>query len=286
MERDLGVTFAGGGNRCFYQMGLLNAWPRDLWERVAGVATCSAGACVAVTWFSGRADETHAYWCERCRAVTSNFDWSRLLRGERPAPQYEIYRDTMRHMLAEGGLERVQALPFPILILASRLPRGVPAAAAVLLALAAYQLEKRLRPQMVHPSWGRAVGFTPEVIDARACRDVEELTDAILASSATPPFTPVASIGGRTLLDGGMIDNVPAFLAEGIPGVRRNLVLLSRPYPPEVTGRHGDRLYLAPTREVPIDRWDYTRPHLLGETIRMGEAEAEVHAPMLAQFLA
>ena len=218
--------------------------------------------------------------------MTSNFDWSKLLRGERPAPQYEIYRDTMMHLAAEGGLERIRALPFPVLILAARLPRGVPAPAAVLLALAAYQLEKLVRPTMVHPSWGRAVGFAPEVIDARDCRDPEELTAAILASSATPPFTPVGSLRGRALLDGGMVDNVPAFLADGLPGVRRNLVLLSRPYPREALGRHGSRLYLAPTRPVPIDRWDYTRPHLLAETIRMGEGEAELHAPALAAFLA
>lgn len=286
MDRDLGITFAGGGNRCFYQLGLLRAWPRELWDRVAGVATCSAGACVAITHFSGRADETHAYWCERCAGVTSNFDWKKLLRGERPAPQYEIYRDTMRYMLADGGLDRVRALPFPLLILAARLPRLVPMPAAVLLALGAYQLEKRLRPHMVHPTWGRVIGFEPEVIDARACGSVEELADAILASSATPPFTPVATIRGRALLDGGMIDNVPAFLADGIPGVRRNLVLLSRPYPPEVTGRHGARLYLAPTRDTPIERWDYTRPHLLAQTIRMGEREAELHAAALAAFLA
>jgi predicted acylesterase/phospholipase RssA len=285
MERDLGITFAGGGNRCFYQLGLLRAWPRALWDRVAGLATCSAGACVALTHLSGRADETHAYWCDRCAGVTSNFDWWKLLRGERPAPQYEIYRDTMMHMAAEGGLERIRALPFPVLVLAARLPRRLPMPAAVLLALGAYQLEKQLRPTMVHPTWGRAVGFAAEVIDARECRDAEELTAAILASSATPPFTPVGRLRGTPLLDGGMIDNVPASLADDLPGVRRNLVLLSRPYPREVLGRHGRRLYLAPTRPVPIDRWDYTRPHLLGATIRMGEAEAEVHAPALAAFL-
>ena len=97
---------------------------------VAGVASCSAGTCVALTHLSGRAEETHAYWRERCVGLTSNFDWSKLLRGERPAPQYEIYPDTMMHLAAEGGLERIRALPFPVLILAARLPRGVPAPAA------------------------------------------------------------------------------------------------------------------------------------------------------------
>jgi predicted acylesterase/phospholipase RssA len=285
MDRDLGITFAGGGNRCFYQLGLVRAWPRDLWDRVAGVAAVSAGACTAVSYLSGRADEAYEFWCARRAGVTRNLEWSKLLHGERPAPHFEIYRDTLLHMLAEGGLERIRALPFPVLILAARLPPLVPSSLGVLLGLGAYFLEKRVRPDMVHPAWGRVLGFAPVVIDARDCTDPATLATAILASSATPPFTPVVSWQGTPLLDGGLIDNVPAFLADGLPGVRRNLVLLSRPYPPGATGRHGSRLYVAPTREVPIERWDYTRPELVGETMRMGEAEAEVHAPLLAAFL-
>jgi len=53
-----------------------------------------------------------------------------------------------------------------------------------------------------------------------------------------------------------MIDNVPAFVVEGAPGVRRNLVLLTRPYDPATLGVHGPRLYVAPTRPVPVSRWD------------------------------
>ena len=285
MERDLGITFAGGGNRAFYVLGLLRRWPETLWSRVAGVATVSAGACVAIMHLSGRAAEAHDFWCRRRAGVTRNLDWSKLLRGERPAPHYEVYRDTMLHTLAEGGLERVRALPFPLLILAARLPRFVPVPLATLLGVAVYQAEKALRPRMIHPTWGRLAGFAPEVIDARDCRDPAALADAVLASSATPPFTPLGSWHGTPLLDGGMIDNVPAYLADDLPGVRRNLVLLTRPYPPGVTGRRGRRLYVAPTRPVPIERWDYTRPELLADTIRMGEAEAEIHAPLLADFL-
>jgi predicted acylesterase/phospholipase RssA len=123
------------------------------------------------------------------------------------------------------------------------------------------------------------------VVDARTCESAEELTDLILASSATPPFTPVGRFRGQRLLDGGMIDNVPAFVADALPGVRRNLVLMTRPYHPSVVGVRGKRLYIAPTRETPISRWDYTSPELLDDTIRMGEREAEVHRPALDRFL-
>jgi predicted acylesterase/phospholipase RssA len=283
--RDLAITFAGGGNRSFYQLGFWNKWGDRLLPRVAAMATCSAGACIATLVASGRADEASAFWKVRRRGVDRNFDWRRLLRGERPAPHGAIYRDTLLTAFAEGGLDRIRAQPFPILVLTTAFPRRIPAMGAVALGLTAYQLEKAARKAMVHPTWGRALGFAPRVFDARACETPEALADLVLASSATPPFTPVGSIAGEPLLDGGVIDNAPAFVAETVPAVRRNLVLLTRAYPASSVGHRGERLYLAPSRPVPVERWDYTRPDLVDATIAQGEEEATLHGAALEAFL-
>jgi predicted acylesterase/phospholipase RssA len=284
-ERDLAITFAGGGNRAFYQLGLLNRWAELLLPRVAVIAGCSAGACVAAMHLSARQEETHAFWRERRSHVTRNFTWSNVLRGQSPAPHGPIYRATLLHALAGGGFERVREQPFPLLVLAAGFPRFAPAPLAVTAGIAAYQLEKAVRRRMVHPSLGRALGFQPFVYDARACEGPEELADLIIASSSTPPFTPLGAFRGRSLLDGGLVDNVPAFAAESDPAVRRNLVLLTRQYPKEVTGWRGNRLYLAPSEPVPVSRWDYTRPELLDETIALGERDAERYEPLLDELL-
>lgn len=286
MERDLALTLAGGGNRAFYQAGLLNRWADRLLPRVRVMSACSAGACVATVFLSGRSEETNAFWKRRRDGVRRNFDWSRLLAGQRPAPHAEVYRDTMIFAMQEGGLERVCAQPFPILVLTAAWPAWLPTPAAMLLGLGAYNLEKKLYPSRVHPRLGRRLGFLPVLFDARDCATPEEVADLILASSATPPFTPVGSFAGRRLLDGGLIDNVPAFAAEGVAGVRRHLVMLTRPYPAGVVGRHGRRLYVGPTRPTPVSRWDYTRPDLVDATIAMGERESGLYAPALERFLA
>jgi predicted acylesterase/phospholipase RssA len=285
-ERDLALTLAGGGNRAFYQLGLLRRFGPLVLPRLRVVAACSAGACIAVLYLSQREREAHAFWRERRSGVHRNFELARLLRGQRPTPHAPIYRDTVVHALRDGGLERLRAQPFPVLVLTSAIPAWMGSFVAVGLGLSLYSLEKYLRPRQLHPRLGQKLGFAPRVFDARACERPEDVAELILASSATPPFTPVGRYAGSRLLDGGMVDNVPAFVAEAIPDVRCNLVLLTRPYPPGVTGRQGNRLYLAPSEPTPISRWDYTRPERVEATLDMGERESELHEPHLRQFLA
>jgi predicted acylesterase/phospholipase RssA len=284
-ERDLAITFAGGGNRSFYELGLMNRWRQKVLPRAACLATCSAGACVAILMLSGREKEVGQYWSERSREVRKNIEWRRLLARKRPTPHEPVLRDMLLYALSSGGFERVCSQPFPVLVLATAIPRGLPALVAVALALCAYEAEQKLYPAMIHPTFGRRVGFTPKVFDARDCASPDELANLIIASSATPPFTTLGNLGGRRLLDGGVIDNVPAFLAGEMPGVRHNLIMLTRPYPPHVIGRQGSRLYIAPDEALPVGRWDFTRPDLLGETIARGERDAERNEARLNEFL-
>ena len=285
IKRDVALTFAGGGNRAFYVMGLLAQWHDALLPRTAVVASCSAGACVITTYLSGRRAEAREYWLGRVRGITRNFDWAKLLRGERPAPQGEIYRDTLLMTFAEGGLERIRDQPFPIYVLAASLPPLLPGSLSAALGIALYSAERSVK-RGPHPRLPGMLGFRPIAVDARSCETAEELANLVLASSATPPFTPLGAFRGQRLLDGGMVDNAPAFVAERHPGVRRSIVLLTRPYHQSVLGVRGHRLYLAPTQPLPIGRWDYTQPHLLDETIAMGEREAVVHRAALDTYLA
>jgi predicted acylesterase/phospholipase RssA len=283
--RDVAITFAGGGNRAFFQLGLMNRLGSSLLPRIGAIAACSAGACVATLWLAQRAAATHDFWVKRREGVTKNLDVRRLLKRQPLAPHGAVYRDTLLFSFREGGFERVVEQPFPIWILAARFPTRMPSSLAVAAGIGAYSLEKAVRREMIHPSWGKKLGFRPFIFDARDCRSPQELADLILASSATPPFTPVGRFAGEPLLDGGMVDNVPAFVAERDPSMKVNIVLLTRPYPHGVLGQSGARYYIAPSAPVPIERWDYTRPDRLGATIDMGEREASLHGAALARMV-
>ncbi len=238
-------------------------------------------------YIAGREQEAWDFWFAARAHVTKNFEFKNALKGKSVAPHAAIYPATIRHMLSDGGFEKIKAAPFPILILAAGFPRFLSGSIAVSVGLLGYQAEKAAKPKRIHPKLGRAMGFRPVVADARECRDIEELTALILASGSTPPVTPLGHFRGEDLLDGGLVDNVPAFVADDIPGASRNLVLLTRAYPGRgAQMEDGKRLYLAPSHPVPVHRWDYTRPDLVAATIAMGEREAAtLHGPVVERFL-
>jgi predicted acylesterase/phospholipase RssA len=286
--RDLGVTFAGGGNRCFYQIGLLEHWGHKLWPRVAAVSGCSAGAGVLMLLLSGRAETSRAHWDSLRRGVRKNLDPLRALRGEPMAPHEAIYRSTILHAMADGGLERMRSQPFPIYLLCSRPPAWLNMGLATWLGLGAYALEKRLDPYIMHSTAGRRLGFREFVFDARNCETAEEVADLVIASSATPPFTPVGAFRTTRALDGGLIDNAPAFVVEREARVRRNLVLLTRAYPSHVLGPRGSRLYVGPSEPPPVHRWDYTEgaTERVDRTVDLGRRDALAKLATLEAWLA
>jgi predicted acylesterase/phospholipase RssA len=283
--RDLGLTLAGGGNRSFYQQGLLEEWGEAVWPRVAAISTVSAGAAIAVLMLSGRSAQARAYWDSLRRGITKNVDVGKLWKREPIAPHGHIYRSTIVHAMERGGLERLKSQPFPIYVLCARPPEGLPVGLSAWLGLGAYSLERQLRRRTLHPFAGHVLGFRELVCDARDCISPEQVADLVLASSATPPFTPLGNFRGTTLIDGGLVDNVPAFVAERAPEVKRNLVLLTRLYPRGVTGAYGKRLYLGPSEKVPIQRWDYTEGAPVEETLALGRRDAARFAPALDAWL-
>jgi predicted acylesterase/phospholipase RssA len=284
-ERDACITFAGGGNKSFYQFGLMSRWRELLLPRVRVMTACSAGACVAALLLSGRESEVEEFWKRRCADVKRNFEWRRLLRGSRPTPHGGLYRELLLHAFADGGLERIRSQPFPLLVLTSAFPRPLPALAAALIGLCAYSLDQRPNARGRSPI-ARRFGFRPLVFDARQCATPDELADLIIATSATPPFTPTGRFRGHRLLDGGIIDPAPAFLADDVEGVKHSLILLTAPRLAQDRAQpRGRHLYIAPRSALPVRTWDFTRPDLLEATIELGRRDAELYGQQLTDFI-
>ncbi len=266
------VIFAGGGSRCVWQLGFwngANAAGLALDQTVSYVASTSAGCAMATAAILGREQEA----LERFRVLTAanpgNVHWRNLRPGSgRPIlPHMGMYRQVMQEFLSPEDLESLQEKTLEFLI--ARRPAHLPGPLGPLVGFTVYGLEKRLTGR-VHPRWSRQLGFEPIVADAGTAADVQDLVDMILAASCVPPVLPSPPYRGQHVLDGGMIDNVPAFLTDDRAG--ETLVLLSKRYQRDLPLIPG-RTYVQPSAPIRMDKFDYANPDGLTEVFELGATD-------------
>lgn len=274
------LVFAGGGCRCFWQVGFLETAGERAAIEPRHVVAVSAGATMAAMFFAGRVGRGRARFAALAAANPRNIRPANVLGPDPVFPHLGMYRDVLLDALDAGAIAALAAGP-PIDVLLARPPRWLPPVGALLAGFGAYLLERRVRGGM-HPRWPRAIGYVPELVrvqdvlaahagDWRAA--AEALAALLLASSCTPPVTPFLRYAGRPVFDGGLVDNVPTF---GLPaGCERALVLLTRRAAAGELERDPRRRFVQPSQPIPVAKWDYTRPDLVQETYDMGRRDGE-----------
>ncbi|MDX1733898.1 MAG: patatin-like phospholipase family protein, partial [Halioglobus sp.] len=263
------AIFAGGGSRCMWQLGFWEGASRSglaLNDTVSFAASTSAGCAMATAAMLGRGREALELFKELTERNPSNIHWHNLRPGaDGPLlPHIAMYREALELFLRPQDMARLEGKRLEFLM--ARFPRYLPTTVGTLAAFSLYGLEKHLTG-VLHPTWTRRLGFTPIAAGHEEARDVAELIDIILASSCVPPVLPGDGYRGQRVLDGGIIDNVPAHLADGREG--RTLVLLSKryrqPLPPP-----AQRVYVQPSRPILIDKFEYADPQGLQDTYDLG----------------
>jgi predicted acylesterase/phospholipase RssA len=284
MTPPFSIVLAGGGCRAFWSLGVLEALGDDTTTTATEWAGVSAGAAMAVLFLTGSAREGVAHFEKLTAANPRNVYPGRLLSGERPFPHEAMYRTALAHGLQGGAFARLAAAP-PLRILQAYIEAGQPRYVTAARALWAYRQQKRrgdLHGVDVPP---RGLGW--QAVTAQDLATPDELIEAILASSASPPITRSVEKAGRLLVDGGLVDNVPLRALSPAAQAGRVLVLLTR-------DRHAgqepilhtaDRLYLAPTRPTPVSKFDYTSPHLLRATFELGLADGTRWRDLVRAFV-
>lgn len=240
-------------------------------ETVDYAASTSAGCAMATAAMLGRGPEALALFKEMTARNPANIHWANLKPGSgRPLlPHMDMYRSALEDFLAPADLERLRDKQLDFLM--AGFPGFLPSSIGTIAAFTIYGLEKHLTG-VLHPGWTRKMGFEQLVRGSRDARDIADLIDIILASSCVPPVLPGRGYKGRRVLDGGIIDNVPAHLADGRSG--RTLVLLSKRYKKALPAP-GQRVYVQPSEPISIDKFDYANPAGLQKTYDLGVRDGE-----------
>lgn len=268
------VVLAGGGHRCWWQAGFWDVVAPRIALRPRVIAGVSAGAGIACMLFANDSREAIRHCYRAMAGNRRNAYWGNLLRpGERVFPQYAIYRVALKTLLGGEHFTRLQRNAPEIRVVYARTPRALGLRASAVLALIADQVDKHAR-KTLHPGFARRVGFTTEIERVQDCSSDDDLVALILASSCTPPFTPVLFRRGGPALDGGLVDSVPVAAVDPAPVT--TLVLTTRRYPEyaQIFGISG-RIYVQPSRRIPVSSWDYTAPELCERTFVLGRSDGE-----------
>jgi hypothetical protein len=204
----------------------------------------------------------------------SNIHWQNLKPGSgKPLlPHIDMYREVLRTFLSDTDLDKLSNKKVEFLM--AVYPRFLPAGVGTLLAFLVYGLEKHMTGSL-HPTWTQRIGFTPLVKGNSDAETISDYIEIVLASSCVPPILPGNGYKGQRVLDGGIIDNVPAYLADKREG--RTLVLLSKRYRQDLPS-FGTRTYVQPSRPIRIDKFDYANPAGIQETYELGVNDGKTFA--------
>jgi len=265
------VVFAGGGSRCFWQLGFWEVAAPALNIRPTVVAGVSAGAAFACFALAGDGPDILNYFKKATEANKKNFYPENLFRRTPMFPHYRMYRDAILYSLNEKTMKKLMSGP-EIRILITRPPRWMGARLAACVGVAAYNIEKHVFYPL-HPVFSTKIGYRGEVILIQNCMTKEDIADLILVSSCAPPLLPVMKHNNRVALDGGMIDNVPIHMLDDCSGDK--LVLLTRRYKDEIIPKHEGVTYLQPSEIIPIQKWEYTNPEGLQFVYDLGRKDGE-----------
>ena len=259
------LVFSGGGTRCFWQGGFLDVVRDAIGLAPDRIAAVSGGALSASAFVSRRGKRLLELTTETFAGQDHNVAWHDLVEGEGLTPHQRLYRKIVEETLDEEALRAIAEGPsFQVLI--GHPPGDDPGRWSATGATVAYEAELHL-VNAPHFGWAEKVGLDWSLVDARKVAAEGELIDLVCAAAAIPPLFDLAKWHGRPVVDGGMADQAP--LPPGDSG--RTLILLTRNYR---NLPNDDRLdYVAPRKETPADKLDFTDPEKIRATWASGERD-------------
>jgi predicted acylesterase/phospholipase RssA len=266
------VVFAGGGNRCWWQAGLVEQLAKHRCWQAVHLIGVSAGAGIATAFATGHIRNALKAAVERFAATPRNFEWRELFKGKRPFMLPRLYPEWIHSFLQRDDLEKIKSGLRQIEVVITRPVRFLPLTLSTILALLLYSTEKFWLKNF-HSRLPHRLGFRAEYVDLRACPDLNAARTLLQASAAAVPITPAHRVHGRAALDGGFYDSVPLPLDRAHDP--HTLVLLTRhraALPQMFENEH--RVYIQPARPVSAINMDCTRPADVERTFEQGRDEA------------
>ncbi|MEM7506209.1 MAG: patatin-like phospholipase family protein [Pseudomonadota bacterium] len=262
------LVFSGGGLRCFWHGGWMEAVETRLTFVPKRVTGSSGGALSAAAWIAGRESKLFDRFARALRAEDDNFALHDLDADDGRSPHQRVYEAIVEDVLDARALARIADGPvFQVNVSTTGDSGGT--ALRALAAGTIYQVEQILAPTP-RPRASALAGVEQRLIDGnRAARD-GTLPDLIRMAATVPPAFRPDDWDGEPLYDGGMVDKAP--LPQ--PDEGRTLVLLTKRFQSLPDDDPGRIHYVQPSQTVLSgSKLDFTDPGLLREAWDQGHRD-------------
>lgn len=271
------LVFAGGGNRCMWQAGLVSHLLEAGWQLPVQLVGTSAGAGVACALMAGKVAEG----MQACKTLYANnpriVDASNLWRGRLAFAHEHIFPAWVASYLNDSNFEALRTARSRLRVAFARPSPLLGLHVSTLAGTLAYLVDKHIN-HSIHPRLPRWLGLKQGHMDLHDCTSAAEAQNLISAAAAAPPFMQARHVAGRPALDGGFVDNAPIgslHASASQVAVPTTLVLLTRFYPklPQWFSWRG-RNYWQPSQQVPVSTWDCTPKTTIQAAFDLGSSDA------------
>ncbi|NEX64058.1 patatin-like phospholipase family protein [Noviherbaspirillum galbum] len=248
------LVFAGGGNRCWWQAGVMDHLLKGGAVLPAQLVGTSAGAAVAAACLTIGPREA----MQRCaRLFAGNrrlLEWNRTRSGFPRFVHDRLYPLWIGSWMHDHSLDMVRQAGQRLFVALSHPSSALGTGWSLLLASLANLVESL--GDRLHPILPRYLGLRQSFVGLHDCATAAEARTLLVAAASAAPMLRPRRIDDLVAFDGGYLDHAGVF--EQDPAQRRRtLVLMTRHHPglPPLF-RWNDRLYWQPSAKVPVSVWD------------------------------
>jgi len=267
------LAFAGGGNRCFWQAGVVAAFLDKGMPLPPTMIGTSAGAAMAASCMTIGPAAALATCTGLFAKNQRMFHWPAMARMKLHFAHQQTYPDWIASIVNADTFPILQRARQRLLVAVSRPSALLGKHGSIVAATLAYIVDKKIA-HSIHPRLPRYLGLRQQFYDLHDCTSPKAAQALLNASAAAPPLTHSVLLDGQWAFDGGYMDNAPV-PRQSAEEQARTLVLLTRHYPdrPELFQQNG-RVYWQPSQRIPVSTWDCTGKSTVQAAFDLGYADA------------
>jgi len=263
------LVFAGGGNRCWWQAGVVSHLLDQGWKLPPIFIGTSAGAGIATSLITCSARDALASCKHLYKHNKQLFDWTSLARLKLKFAHQHIYPTWIESFASDHHFERLKTSGSELIVSVTRPAKALGLAGSLIVGSVAYLLDKKMAHN-IHPRLPLRLGLKQEFLNLAKLPDGQSARALLQAAAAAAPFMPAINVNGKWGFDGGYTDNAPIPIQTEAEKTK-TLVLLTRYYPdlPPIFKLTG-RTYWQPSQKIPVSTWDCREETTVDEAFRLG----------------